>query len=293
MASLLVLQILIFSLFSLPIFSALPFLLSLNCNLTEDHFNSSFIQCRPDLTPNQCTLCVENAKQSISNLCPNAQSFRAWFDGCYIQYYNNYNYRKLSHPHSETTNLFCSNQTNILDLAQFEIALEISLLRLRARIYMATHRGFSHVELQYGNESRIYAMAECVRYVSSMDCETCVGKGIDKLYENCGGKAGGTVVSGYCIVRYENYPFFSNLQEAAYGLEWNSSGGNGISGDMSIWENGKECCLGWKVKVVFVWGIGVACFVLVVFSAWLLRRSIVNKAKVGIFGSWNDNQNDT
>lgn len=301
MASLLTLHLLIFFLISFTKVLPLPSLLSINCtppfpkahitstiNHKQDN-HSSFMQCRLDLTPNKCTLCAQSAKQTISALCPKADAVRAWFDGCYIQFYD-HNSTSSSRVHLESSaTWFCSHQaTADQDRSQFELVLETLLLRLRSDINLATRHGFSTGEIQYGNGSRVYALAECVRYLPPKECEVCVGKGIEKLYEYCGGKEGGTVVAGYCIVRYESFRFFSDLENAG------GADSDGESGAVPIGESGKGGrCMGFKVKAPLVWGAGIACVALVVLSAWLVRRSVIKKAKIASFGYGNDDEMGT
>ncbi|XP_059446853.1 cysteine-rich repeat secretory protein 38-like [Corylus avellana] len=290
MASLLTLHLLIFSLISFTtVVLPLPSLLSINCTppFQKAHQvqSSSFTQCRLDLTPKNCTLCAQNAKQTISNLCPTADAVSAWFDGCYIEYdHNNSTTSSLVHLES-TAAWFCSHQATAVDRSgQFELVLEILLLRLRSDVNLATHLGFSTGEIKYGNGSSVYALAECVRYLSPKECEVCVGKGIEKLYKYCGGKEGGTVVAGYCTVRYESFRFFSDLENAG------GPDSDGGSGAVPIRESGKGGCIGFKVKAALVWGAGIVCVALVLLSGWLMRRSVINKAKISSFGDGDDDE---
>lgn len=184
----------------------------------------------------------------------------------------------------------CSNQTNFVDRVQFEPALETLLLRLRAEISLATHHRFSSGKLNYGNGSRIYGLAECVRFLRPNECESCVGEGINKLHEYCGGRKGGTVVNGNCIVRFESHGFLSYNEtgggsDSGGGSE-SSGGGSGVV--ISNWDRRSGGCMGFKVKVALAWGVGVACVIGVVFSAWLLRRSVINTAQVVTVGGAED-----
>ncbi|KAL5761798.1 hypothetical protein ACOSP7_018062 [Xanthoceras sorbifolium] len=176
------------------------------------------------------------------------------------------------------------HMTIIMDRVQFEAAFETLLLRLRADMVNAVSqlRFSSTGEVQYGNSSQVlYGLADCVHNVSHKDCEVCVEKGTEKLLECCGGKAGGTVVAGHCIVRYETYKFFSRVCSGG-GLD--ASNGPSVAVNVRV-DNENGGGKGFQEKVAVVWGVGSGCLVVVVFCAWLLRRSIINKAKVGISGS--------
>lgn len=177
-----------------------------------------------------------------------------------------------------------------MDRVQFELALETLFLTLRADIILATHHRFSGGEQKYGNSSKVYGHAECVRLLSPKECEACVGEGIEKLHEYCGGRMGGTAINGHCIVRFESYRFLL-LNETGGGSdsagdELSESGGGSVAA-LSIVNRGNGVCftcMSFKVTVALIWGIVVACLVGVVFCAWLLRRSVINTTKVAAFG---------
>ncbi|KAK6159970.1 hypothetical protein DH2020_003351 [Rehmannia glutinosa] len=237
------------------------------------------MQCRPGLGPNKCTLCANIARNTILNLCQNSTSVSAWFDGCYIQItstiYSDNAYMDISH-HS------CSGRAKNQDPARFVPALGTLFLKLRADVNIATHHGFSHGEIAYENninrsESKIYGLVECVRSLSPQECDSCVERAIEKLQFYCGGKNdGGTVVYGLCLVRFDSSEFYDG------GV--NYAGGDEVSGNFStVWEGENGECK--KSLVMAYWGGGVACFVVFVLLAWLLRRTVLNRAKVGALGS--------
>ncbi|XP_043705051.1 cysteine-rich repeat secretory protein 38-like [Telopea speciosissima] len=233
-----------------------------------------FMQCRLDLSFTACALCARVAKDTISTLCPNPESVTAWFNGCYIQYYNDSKFSQAVQVFSSTSN----KQSKIIEMGRFEVALEILLLQLRASITVASHLGFSRGEIVYGrNESRIYAVAECVRLVSLRDCEICVGDGIKKLHECCGGKVGGVVVAGHCMVQFEVYQFFS--RSITYG-NTTGSDSEGETRVVSYKERENDGSSGFRLKVVRAWGVGAVLFMGIIVGAWLLKRKIVNTAKV-------------
>ncbi|XP_010265088.1 PREDICTED: cysteine-rich repeat secretory protein 38-like [Nelumbo nucifera] len=248
---------------------------SLNANRFD-----GIMQCRLDLSPTACALCVRFAKRSISGVCPSSEAVTAWFDGCYLHYYNHYKFsRRIGIPVSTQ-----SSQIYVMDRAKFQLALQTLLLQLRAGISLPSHLGFFNGKILYGaNSSRVYALAECIRSVPLKECEVCMDKGIEKLYECCGGREGGVVVAGDCVIRFETYQFFSGQMFYAGGSD--SGGWSGIvSYDESENGNGWQ---GLKVKVAWGWFVGVACLSGLVLGAWLLRRKVVNRAKVGIAGTEN------
>ena len=113
------------------------------------------------------------------------------------------------------------------------------------------------------------------------ECEACVAEGIERFHKYCGGKDGGTVVAGNCVVRFEVYQFFSYID--AGGSE---TGGGTDDVGTRITEGGGS--MSFKAKVALAWGVVVACLIGIVLSAWLMRRSVVNTAKVATFGYGDD-----
>ncbi|XP_031270859.1 putative cysteine-rich repeat secretory protein 10 [Pistacia vera] len=152
-----------------------------------------------------------NGQRNHSIHCPNATAVTAWLDDCYLHYFSS------QYANLDTINYWsCHNQTKVM-----EPTAETLMLRLRADIKMAIHLRFS--------------TRKCVHDVSPEDCEICVGKSFQKLYERCGGREGGTVFSGHCIVRNEGYKFFSNIKGGGW-LIGNDSGFGGVR----IWESNED-----------------------------------------------------
>lgn len=79
------------------------------------------------------------------------------------------------------------------------------------------------------------------------------------------------MVHGTCLVRFDRSEFY--FEDVNTGVEVRGeyfSEGEG--------EKGRS-----KKKTVMVyWSGGVGCFALVVLMAWLLRRAVLNRGKVGI-----------
>ncbi|KDP41186.1 hypothetical protein JCGZ_15593 [Jatropha curcas] len=256
-------------------------------SLGPNGYINGVMQCLANINPAQCTFCIQKAKQTVQSLCPNnTPSVTAWFDGCYLNYYQSH--VKVSRADLEVTSCSCSNQAcKIQDSVNFELGLETLLLKLRASIYDYSNNLHGLSSIRYGNNgSRIYAAVECVKSLSPKDCEVCVVKAIEKLYEQCGGKEGGIVASGYCIVRYESYKFFSCFEiHGGSGGDGSDSGGGGDGGVQAVtvkdWKKEKT---GFKVKISLLWGVVVVCLMAIVFCAWLSKRAIINKARVAAFG---------
>ncbi|XP_058096317.1 cysteine-rich repeat secretory protein 38-like [Magnolia sinica] len=222
-------------------------------------------QCQPNLSSSTCNLCVQTAKDAVTDLCPNSSAATAWFDGCYIHYY----YHTSNSTHEIRVYQSRSNRTHVTDRTHFAYALDALLLRLTADVHLPSRRGFSSGIADYGDGRRVYGLAECLEFVTLENCVACVTRGARELHECCGGSAGGTVVAGSCLVRFESYQFFSSG-----GM---CDAGSDSSGPITSYdEMDGDDCRGFKVKVVWAWSVGVACFVGVVLGVWMLRRKIIS-----------------
>ncbi|GFP86189.1 cysteine-rich repeat secretory protein 55 [Phtheirospermum japonicum] len=250
-------------------------LITLNTTFGQERY-TGLMQCRPGLGPKYCTLCAKTARCAISSLCQNSNSVSAWFDGCYVQilptsFFNN--------AYTNISNHSCSSRASNQDPDRFLPALGTLLLKLRADVNIATHRGFSHGEIVYENSNRsvskIYGLVECVRSLSPRECDSCVERAIDKLEFYCSGKNGGFVVYGPCLVRFDVSKFYDGGVVSYAGV--------GEMGNFSVWEgeNENENYWGRKKIVVAYWGGGVACLLVFVLLVSLLRRTVLNRAKVG------------
>ncbi|KAF9625969.1 hypothetical protein IFM89_028355 [Coptis chinensis] len=228
------------------------------------------MQCRLGLSVSDCILCIGTARRAVIRHCPNSEAITAWFDGCCVYYYN---HKKISHP-IHIAKLSESKPTHAKDLGQFSSALNTLLLQLRASVSLASHQGFYQGDIVYGNGGgKIYAVAECVKSVSAKECETCVAEAINKLYDCCA-KQGGVVAAGSCVVQFDSYKFYS-LRASNADVSDSAEIRSNVH-DSNDTGNRNDI----KKKVIWTWCAGVACFAGVVVATWLLRRKIVNTAKV-------------
>ena len=139
--------------------------------------------------------------------------------------------------------------------------------------------GLSYGELSYGKNGRkIYGTVECLRILSHEECEPCLGQGMGRVQEQCGGRMGGiVVVKGGCLVRFGSSKFFFDIQGHGDGSMSSTiivkGWGNGEDGNSNVG----------SVKRVFllILGMCVAFVAMVGVCGCLVRISIVNRARVG------------
>ncbi|XP_052203590.1 cysteine-rich receptor-like protein kinase 25 isoform X3 [Diospyros lotus] len=61
---------------------------------------------------------------------------------------------------------------------------------------------------------KLYTRAECMPYLTISDCNSCLADAILELPACCEGKRGARVVTSFCNVRYETYPFYDQNSAA-------------------------------------------------------------------------------
>lgn len=88
----------------------------------------------------------------------------------------------------------------------------------------------------------------------------------------CRGKEGVKFIEGHCIVLFERLSAYVHAD------------GSGSGGGQEFSSGGSVGSVGFKVKVAWAWGIVFAFVMGFVFLAWLMRRSIINRAKVAMDG---------
>ncbi|KAL9149335.1 hypothetical protein ABFS82_12G103300 [Erythranthe guttata] len=241
---------------------------------------SGLMQCRPGLGPKACTLCAKKAHDTISSLCGNSNTVSSWFDGCYVQI--SLMTGSSDDATNNVSNHSCLGRAKNRDPARFEPAMGTLFLKLRAEVNIATRYRFSYGEIAYGGDGKmnIYGLVECVRSLTTNECNSCVEKAVEKLMFYCGGENGGTVVYGLCLVRFDGEEFYNRGEVSV-----SSDGGGGAWGNFTAWEGDHKGggCVKKVVVVVGYWGGGAGCFLVFVFLAWLLRRAALNRAKVAAF----------
>ncbi|KAL5722731.1 hypothetical protein ACHQM5_006216 [Ranunculus cassubicifolius] len=170
-----------------------------------------------------------------------------------------------------------SNLSHTHDSIAFNSALHTLLFNLRSTITLVSSRRYSHGEISCNDSinTKLYGVAKCVQSVSSKDCVSCVENATNKLYKCCAAKQGGTVIHNYCMVQFESYKFYASPPETSNAIKEESD-------IVTYYEDSSKTgnCVGLRKKVIWIWSALVSCFTGVAVGTWLLKRKVVNKAKV-------------
>ncbi|ERM94439.1 hypothetical protein AMTR_s00010p00258590 [Amborella trichopoda] len=223
------------------------------------------IQCRLDLSMQRCFACVKNAGLSIAHRCPNSTEAAAWFDDCVVLYtYSNRLDRELK--------LFGvkSNGSHSENRAAFSEALYGLLYKLSSQVAIELHHGFAVGMTSFRETNKVYAMAECLRNIPSLECERCVIWVVDHLHEYHGDEVGGEIINGSCRVRFESYLFYDDsVFRERKGEE---------SGVVVVYSKGGGSCkglFGCKDNLMKVlWIVAIASLIGIAFCFCLMKRRV-------------------
>ncbi|XP_061350549.1 cysteine-rich repeat secretory protein 38-like [Gastrolobium bilobum] len=160
--------------------------------------------CRGDLSPMDCSNCVEQAINDMLKDCPYNKVAMILHEDCTVEYSNEDYFGQTMH-----NSMLCLTSTNNVsdpspewfDQKTQEFLSIISQEAVLDPNLYAT--GKSEID-EY---STIYGYAQCNRDLSRMDCNECLNDSLAYLKACDEKKEGVRVYSGICRVRYEIYPF--------------------------------------------------------------------------------------
>eukprot|EP01018_Ginkgo_biloba_P036587 Gb_35038 [translate_table: standard] len=170
------------------------------------------LQCRGDLSQQECYNCSQKAKMSIRQSCGNDIGGRGWFDtpsykgfGCFLRY-ENYSFISTL----DTLGYYLWNLNNISNPDEFDHTVRSLLHNLSVKASSPTNKAFAAESSIDSLFRTINGMVQCWRDISVSDCQSCLSTAIETLFGYSHGKQGGVAVLGSCFVRYETYPFFDS-----------------------------------------------------------------------------------
>eukprot|EP00253_Pinus_taeda_P022372 PITA_22372 len=178
-------------------------------------FNTSFygkspnriyglLQCQGNISKQDCSICSQQANDSVIKLCGNEVGGRVWMDNCFLRYEKfdfiskldtNGNYLENVNDISISSNIFRSTTSDLLSY-------------LSDQAYAPANEGFADGTVEDYSFGTVYGLVQCWRDISIKDCKSCLQLARSNLYQCCSIKQGAQAMLGTCTVRYEIYPFF-------------------------------------------------------------------------------------
>eukprot|EP01018_Ginkgo_biloba_P036585 Gb_17522 [translate_table: standard] len=162
------------------------------------------LQCRGDLSQQECYNCSQRAKISIRQSCGNDIGGRGWFDKCFLRY-ENYSFVSTL----DTFGYYLWNVNNISNPDEFDYAVRSLLHNLTVKA-SGSSKAFAAGSITDFLFRTIYGLVQCWRDISVSDCQNCLSIAIETMFSYSHGKQGGDAILGSCTVRYEIYTFFDS-----------------------------------------------------------------------------------
>ncbi|KAF7823110.1 UDP-glucose:O-linked fucose beta-1 [Senna tora] len=160
------------------------------------------LQCRGDVSNQNCEACAETASTMIRKLCPNLKEASLVFADCTLQY----SYKPFSDEADSLPNQQLYNVQNASDPARFDRRVENLLKDLTTEAASSSSK-LATRSTDFTSLLRINAMAQCIRDSAESNCLACLQYLTSQIPDCCGGKVGGRIIAVGCNLRYEIYTF--------------------------------------------------------------------------------------
>lgn len=161
-------------------------------------------QCRGDVSSKDCFSCIQDAAKQIREVCPDQADARIWFDYCFLRYDNINFLGKVDTDFS----IVYFNVEEATEFEDFHDELAALTDQIRAEAVFPGNRGLGKGEKKLSRFVKLYALVQCIRDLSRIDCAQCLAIAIGNFPDFCDDRKGCRIFYSSCYVRYELYPFF-------------------------------------------------------------------------------------
>lgn len=166
-------------------------------------------QCRGDVSTEDCSRCVRDAAEQIRKRCPSEADARIWYDYCFLRYNNK---SRFIGQVDTSFGIYYINVESVNDPDTFNEQLGALMDQIRKEAVEAkNYDGLGKGETRLSPFSTLYALVQCTRDLSKIDCAQCVAIAVGNFPNFCENRKGCRVLYSSCYVRYELYPFFFPL----------------------------------------------------------------------------------
>ena len=164
------------------------------------------LQCRGDVSDNECQKCSTKASQMAYEDCPNAIGARIQMEFCFIRY-ENYNFESVL----DTDVVFSvENVKSNSDIHGFNKTLENLLESLAGKAPSNVKRFAAKSSEVHSDSVTIYGLEMCLRSLAEHDCGVCLRTAIAAMNQyGYSSQVGLQMFMGSCTIRFEIYPFYN------------------------------------------------------------------------------------
>ncbi|KAF9588754.1 hypothetical protein IFM89_015481 [Coptis chinensis] len=161
------------------------------------------VQCRGDISMEDCRSCLNNSAVEIIRRCPNRKDAALRYDHCILRYSNT---RFFSQVDSTRRGLL--NRANVSDADANRYNRQLgSLLNSLSTTAASVVTKFGAASTDYADFKKIYGLVMCTRDLPATQCFSCLQSMIGWIPSCCTNREGAQIFSTTCYIRYEIYPF--------------------------------------------------------------------------------------
>lgn len=165
-------------------------------------------QCRGDVVGSKdCSSCIQDAAKQIRKRCPDQADARIWYDYCFLRYNNKSFIGKVDTSYG----ILYGNVDNVTDPESFNKELGALVDKIEEQAVVPKNGGLGKGETKLSPFLTLYALVQCTRDLSQLDCSQCLAIAVGNFGTFCDNRKGCRVLYSSCYVRYELYPFFFPL----------------------------------------------------------------------------------
>ncbi|XP_010529578.1 PREDICTED: putative cysteine-rich receptor-like protein kinase 35 [Tarenaya hassleriana] len=175
--------------------------------------------CIPEAKAEDCSKCIQTEIDRVLSNCPNQTQAYSWSGEptlCLLRYSNRSFLGSLDLE--PTVRLFNTGDLR-LNLTEFDRIWEDLATRMIAAASSPSKGNYYSAEVEdLTGFQTIYALMQCIPYLSPGDCNACLRRNVGDYESCCRGKQGGVVSRPSCYFRWDLYPYskaFENITSAS------------------------------------------------------------------------------
>eukprot|EP00253_Pinus_taeda_P022062 PITA_22062 len=177
-------------------------------NTSENGQVYGLVQCRGDITSDQCYICSQEAYTTLRQKCGNAGGGLMWFEdeNCFLRY-ENYSFFGQK---DTTDGWYLWNQYNVTPSPDVYIKAVNSLFNNLVDEATSGSTLYASGTTTDSLSRRIYGLVQCTRDMSINNCTSCLQNTINYISMHYSGRQGARGLMGSCTARYEMTSFFNS-----------------------------------------------------------------------------------
>ncbi|KAF7138457.1 hypothetical protein RHSIM_Rhsim07G0196100 [Rhododendron simsii] len=168
----------------------------------------AIVLCRGDVDLDSCRGCINDATMKLPQLLPNYKAAIRWYDLCMLRYSD----KSIYGIEASSPTFFSGNQATAWSVNEFNQAVKSLLDGLRSQAASGgARRKFATNNKAGPDFQTIYGLMQCTPDLTQRVCNNCLGWATEQIPQHFGGKIRGRFLTPTCALRYESYPFFTDI----------------------------------------------------------------------------------